>query len=462
MANERQTLIGHLLDDVMPEIRTTRDPEQSLLKFARQQNLPIAQLEMMGHLFNTARTLNYLNKAATVGKARGDSFPLLDVPQMLGRYLDPEPATKSAMRVELVTAGEQPEVAEDLPVCLAAWRGQEFAPSVRVQPASNPWEVPIFKVASVIPAAGRKELEFFAEAQANAEYDFQQVVMKVAQVLREHPEADFEKASAEALSLHGASMEPVSLVVAHHLAMDDHWLVKVAAAPAEGLVEDAFGLTTMLGQAHASHCLFRAATELLHEQVEPKEAGAAKPPPGAAPSASSASSTTPDWMSGLTGGVSGLASGLKKVVPGSGPGAVAGSVFGSAMADPANEGFRDRVKQEQRYEQKYRTTQQTALMQKLLMTDDVLSEADPHRVMEIYDTVRQYFTGALHRPQCDARTLADRGAARGHGSKHGEAIGGYFPGDASDRVGKRQGGAAGQTAGNLSVGQCLWGRLQAR
>ena len=71
-----------LLDKIMPEIIETHDPEATMLKCARENNLSEAQLEKLGHVFNTAKTLVGLEKMAN----RGDSFSILDVPAMVAKY----------------------------------------------------------------------------------------------------------------------------------------------------------------------------------------------------------------------------------------------------------------------------------------------------------------------------------------------------------------------------------------
>jgi hypothetical protein len=77
-------------EDLLPEIRESGDVEPTLLKFASEKNLAPALLEKIGHVYNTAKTVNYLDKAASKGRSRGDTFKVLDVSSMLEAY------TKSA------------------------------------------------------------------------------------------------------------------------------------------------------------------------------------------------------------------------------------------------------------------------------------------------------------------------------------------------------------------------------
>ena len=70
------------LDELMPEIASTKNPEGVLLKFAKTNNLYPTQVQKLGHAFNQCKTLVGLQKQAN----RGDSFSLLDVPKMLEKY----------------------------------------------------------------------------------------------------------------------------------------------------------------------------------------------------------------------------------------------------------------------------------------------------------------------------------------------------------------------------------------
>lgn len=78
--NQQQQI--QLLNSIMPQIVETRDPEATMLKCARKNNLSPAQLEKLGHVYNTMKTIVGLEKQAN----RGDSFSILDVPKMVSKY----------------------------------------------------------------------------------------------------------------------------------------------------------------------------------------------------------------------------------------------------------------------------------------------------------------------------------------------------------------------------------------
>lgn len=76
-----------LLNSIMPEIVSTKDPESVMLKCAKDHNLAPAQLEKLAQVFNTTKTLVGLEKQAN----RGDSFSLVDVPGLVASYVTYSP-----------------------------------------------------------------------------------------------------------------------------------------------------------------------------------------------------------------------------------------------------------------------------------------------------------------------------------------------------------------------------------
>lgn len=76
------TQILALIDNVLPDIKSTGHPESVLLKYAQANNLSPAQLARAGQTYNTMMALTTQTKAAN----RGDAFYLLDVPHMLDEF----------------------------------------------------------------------------------------------------------------------------------------------------------------------------------------------------------------------------------------------------------------------------------------------------------------------------------------------------------------------------------------
>jgi hypothetical protein len=108
------------LEKTLPAINASADPESVLLKFASGHNLSPAQLEKLGQVFNTAKTLAYMDKKAD---ARAGSFALLDVPALLGKYTDfnagaasPDPVSaRPSDWYETPSASKMAGAGEDIP-----------------------------------------------------------------------------------------------------------------------------------------------------------------------------------------------------------------------------------------------------------------------------------------------------------------------------------------------------------
>jgi len=80
-----EQLVGWF-EDLIPEIKKSGDVDGVFLKFANDKNLAPALLEKLGHVYNTAKTVNYLDKSASANQMRGDTFKILDVPGLLEKY----------------------------------------------------------------------------------------------------------------------------------------------------------------------------------------------------------------------------------------------------------------------------------------------------------------------------------------------------------------------------------------
>lgn len=71
-----------VIERLAPEINSSQDPKGTLIKFAKDNNLSPAELERLGQVFNSAKTLSHLEKSAN----RGDSYELLDVEDLVSAF----------------------------------------------------------------------------------------------------------------------------------------------------------------------------------------------------------------------------------------------------------------------------------------------------------------------------------------------------------------------------------------
>lgn len=79
-----------MLDAISPDIISSKDPEGTMLKCASKNNLSPAQLEHLGQVYNTTKSITGFN----VMDNRGDSFSIVDVPAMISKYASYDPNKK--------------------------------------------------------------------------------------------------------------------------------------------------------------------------------------------------------------------------------------------------------------------------------------------------------------------------------------------------------------------------------
>jgi hypothetical protein len=87
-----RTDIISFIEKIRPQIKEAGAPEGVLLDAAREHNLAPAQLESTAQMLNTVQQLHFMDKAAN----RGDSFQLIDVPDLLHKFVQHETPTKAA------------------------------------------------------------------------------------------------------------------------------------------------------------------------------------------------------------------------------------------------------------------------------------------------------------------------------------------------------------------------------
>jgi outer membrane biosynthesis protein TonB len=73
-----------LIERLAPSINESQDPKGTLIKYASENNLSPAELERLGQVYNSAKTLSHLEKSAN----RGDSYTLLDINELMAEYVD--------------------------------------------------------------------------------------------------------------------------------------------------------------------------------------------------------------------------------------------------------------------------------------------------------------------------------------------------------------------------------------
>ena len=221
---------------LVPEIGT-QGAEGVLTKYASEQDLPPAQLEKLGQVYNTLRTVSHIDNADN--DSRGASVPLLDVPEMVVGYATGLDREKVA-HTPLSSSSHDPSIV-DLNVALM--RDLQDAPIVKAASA------PVVDTPTVTKAA-------YADAIMDLEIDLRDEMSKLASnIFVSAPktdtwERDISHAEKEALYL-----QPLHLVKAAAEFMDEFaspHRVKLAHHDYDAAItKRAYAITDKAGEAFA-------------------------------------------------------------------------------------------------------------------------------------------------------------------------------------------------------------------
>ena len=185
-------------------------PENVLLKYASDNNLAPAQLERLAQMYNVAMTLNFMDKSAN----RGASFTVIDVPDLLGKFTDPV-EKEAALPADWGTWFETAPMSKAASTFKEAASADDFVALARG--ADKNTKELVFNEAyeeyasatsagfwdSLAKEASAKfELESVTQMIHDAEEDFRKVASSVEDLVRTG--ADFQEMAVEAQSLHKA------------------------------------------------------------------------------------------------------------------------------------------------------------------------------------------------------------------------------------------------------------------
>jgi len=389
----RSQMIEWMMDDLLPQIRQNHHPESTLLKFAHEKNLSSSLLEGLGQLYNTAKTLSFLEKSAN----RGATFPILDVPAMVDKFME-VPVTKKA-------SAYTPEVTTSLASCFEGI----VAPMVKLASVVEPSQINPVKRAWAEQEKQDMVLDFTKQARFEFVEDARAVMVKIARRLRE-TNVSFTSLEQDALYTFGEGSKPVMDKLAHYLERNKFVVKRAADAGKVRLVRDEHkflpefeALQDCFTHIEVADEILKSATNVLEEMATPPGTSKSDPPP---------KSDAPPLMAGGSGArrqQSGKDNGGRKTVmqdepdkkpnPGGGDKGRDGTFFGpisTAMNKPLSHmaAFAQRAaptfynKDQQDVDHGHRDVQHIALLQNLMTTDEVLAEADPDKVVDMFNTVR--------------------------------------------------------------------------
>lgn len=423
----RAQLISWLTEDITPEVRKSRNPEAALLKFAQEKNLPPAQLEALGQLYNTAATTAYLEKSAN----RGGNFHIVEVPDLVKKYLEVRPTapvTKTASPVSIPweNTGDLGNIA-DLPSC---FRGFMELPVTWDNESAQPIVIKLASAKQSEWEASHRlvEIENAKQAMFNLEEDLRSELDQVRSLFRFGNPPAFDQVESDALMLHGDACKLACAAVVQWL---DQSNIKVARAKDAGrkrLVDDSQPLLQKLAKVQELLDYRReigAELEKLAISGQPSHAGQ----PASQGVSSETGFKTDDqindeghtdatratatrgydshadtsdnaWANGRYRqpgiGAVGKDDWIMSKAPEQASRGIehagnlmdqAGGRLESLFGDRFRKVLEDRDNRDQRHiDTSMNNARRQALVQNLMLTDEVLSEADPERVVALYNT----------------------------------------------------------------------------
>lgn len=176
------------LHQLLPEIKQASSAEDVLIKHATQNNLAPAQLERMGQIFNIAKTLNFMDKSAN----RGGSFKVLDLPKMMSNYTTYTPPTKQAVSDDWSSWFEDKATtkaaSERMPDIMALARSPEGSVSISgtsfADGSANEMSYPLRTVGKLLEQVDKEAKDKFeVEATSQVIEDCKEQFRKIAEQL---------------------------------------------------------------------------------------------------------------------------------------------------------------------------------------------------------------------------------------------------------------------------------------
>jgi hypothetical protein len=97
-------ILDHLMMDVIPDFNETQDAKGALLKAANTHNLPEAALERLVQLWNAGYTLNHFEKSSN----RAETIDIVDTQAVLDAYKAPRAVKAASSPVNFLEVGRVP------------------------------------------------------------------------------------------------------------------------------------------------------------------------------------------------------------------------------------------------------------------------------------------------------------------------------------------------------------------
>lgn len=412
----RAQLISWLQHDIAPAVRASKNPEAEILKLASEKNLAPALVEGLGQLYNTAATVSFLDKSAN----RGASFHIVDVPKLVSDYLEvrPKAATlgpqEDAKEFSLWEDTNQLGDVSRLPRCFAGFGDLPMTGKHNedhtVKFASGPSEKALLREEA--------EHDKLVKQAEQARFDFEEDMKDSLTALRRDfraPDAPtFQALERDALHLHGDAVKAACDVAAQWIADAGVLVVRATDAGERRLVRETPALAKVAqvmellehrglvdewlksAAPSPSRAAQRGANQSFsprvtdNEQVRKTRIFTSDTPGASGPRGRDSLPTNTgdaiewgdqqanDGLGQLDKGLSGVSSWVdEKAAP-------LQDFLGSKIKDIINERSN---KTQQAVDTGASEAQRMAVLQNLLHTDEVLSEADPEHVVSVFNSI---------------------------------------------------------------------------
>jgi hypothetical protein len=385
------------LEEILPDIKRTQDPEAVMLKFAATNNLAPALLEKLAQVYNSAKTLNFLEKSAN----RGASFHVVDADALIRRYTAEEKQA-AASHNEWLDAAAVKSASLTTPVA-DRWPTEAKTPEPVLE-SHLPQKVASAKSVLRARSEAQATVANYRQVVFDLNEDVNDLTVKIAEAIRVLPDFDFSALEADAIALHGPGVKVACDLVSRRLMRRHFRHKRASAAGHRRLVRDRHGLVAQLQSLTEAVDMHKAATSLESEYV--KAAGTLAPQAPAAPEKTldepkaGKPEPKPEEKKEKTDKDSGPSA---KPSPAPSPAAGKGvfSTLGSIpvpqspvepmtmMRQLVQEALPTRNTGQQQVDRDHDDLQSQIVVERLLMTDPILADSDPHTVISLANSIRE-------------------------------------------------------------------------
>jgi hypothetical protein len=389
------------LEDVLPEIKRTRDPEGSMLKFAQDRNLAPAMLEKLAQVYNSAKTINFLEKAAN----RGDSFHVVDADALLKRYTSTTPEKVATDFSEWI---DRPQTKAASLTYKIADRFPRTSAHPEVLAEASISELPEKPASRALERREAEVSQINAQAYDQVLFDLAEDVHEkaaaVAETIRGTPEFDFAEFEGGALLLTGGTVKLAMDQVSSRL-LRRHFTHKRASGPGDAAFSTAErNILVSVQKLQNAIDLQKAAKSIAGEfnkdagvataisspglevqrQYETQAPSAGRQPTPRVPRSESADiSSVKDVDSDSKKPEGGIAAMIRNVSIPKSPLHPVDMIRSLAM-----EAMPTRNVGQEQIDNDFSDTQTKVVLERLMHTDPILSEADPHVVLSLANSIR--------------------------------------------------------------------------